>query len=48
MIRVSTGENWHELMHALSRSNHPMYDCIDSPTYKDFVANGYEPIGCGD
>ena len=25
MFRVATGENWHELMFALSRENHPFY-----------------------
>ena len=33
MLRVSTGENWHELMFSLTRSNHPMYQCIEGPTY---------------
>lgn len=47
MLRVSTGENWHELMFALGRSNSPMYECIEDPTYQDFVDNDYEPIGCG-
>lgn len=33
MIRVSTGENWHELMFSLSRRRHPLYQCIESPTW---------------
>ena len=23
------------------------YPCVESPTYEDFVANGHEPVGCG-
>ena len=41
MIRVFTGENWHEVMHAMSRTNHPFYQCIENPTYEDYVKNGH-------
>lgn len=42
MIRVSTGENWHEIMHAVSRTYHPLYQCLDSPKYM-----GGEATACG-
>jgi len=29
LIRAATGENWNELMNALSRSREPNYDCIE-------------------
>jgi len=29
MIRVSTGENWHEIMQALSRPHSELYQCIE-------------------
>ena len=48
MIRVSTGENWHEIMHAVSRSSNSLYQCIEGPTYTDYLGNGKRPIGCGD
>ena len=47
MIRVSTGENWHEIMHAVSRSYHPMYQCKESPSYQDLIDNQMRPNGCG-
>lgn len=48
LITVSTGENWPKLMIALSRTKDLDYDCIENPTYDDYVRNGYQPIGCGD
>ena len=33
MFRVATGENWHELMFALSRPRSPLYQCTENPTY---------------
>ncbi len=47
MIRVFTGENWHEVMHAMSRKNHPFYQCLESPTYEDYLKNGKQSVGCG-
>jgi len=47
LIRVSTGENWHEIMYSLSKQPSITYECISSPTYQDYVANGKEPVGCG-
>ena len=34
-------------MHDLQRVRLPNYYCIDNPTYDDYVANGYQAIGCG-
>ena len=48
MFRVSTGENWHEVMHAVSRKNHLLYKCSDTPSYQMYVENGNKAIGCGD
>lgn len=47
MTRASTGENWHEVMHAMSRPKHALYNCIPNASYKDYVKNGKEPISCG-
>lgn len=47
LIRVATGENWNEVMNALSRESSLDYPCIENPTYEDLVANGMEPVGCG-
>lgn len=48
MFRASTGENWHEVMHAVSRKNHLLYKCSDNPTYQMYVENGHKAVGCGD
>ena len=34
-------------MHAVSRQYHPFYQCINDPTYEDYIANGSVPNGCG-
>lgn len=47
MIRVSTGENWHEIMHAVSRSKNSLYLCIEDSKYQDFLANDRRPVSCG-
>lgn len=47
MIRVFTGENWQEVMHAVSRSYHPFYQCIENPSYQDYLDNERVPNGCG-
>jgi Ion transport protein len=39
LIRNLTGENWPKLMEALSRSYSPTYQCVDNPSYEDYVAN---------
>jgi hypothetical protein len=48
LIRLSTGESWTDLMHALSQQYSAMFQCIDNPSYQDYVDNKSEPIGCGD
>ena len=47
MIRIATGENWNELMDALSKSRSHDYPCIDAPTWQDFEDAGQIPQGCG-
>lgn len=34
-------------MTALSQYNSIDYNCNPNPTYEDYVANGYETVGCG-
>jgi len=47
LIRVMTGEGWPKLMEALSREYSPSYQCVYNPTYEDYRANNYVPVGCG-
>jgi len=46
-MRVMTGEAWNDLLNAISLPYSLQYQCIDNPTYEDYVNNGNEPIGCG-
>jgi hypothetical protein len=47
LIRVMTGEEWPKLMEALSREYSASYQCVQNPTYEDYRANNYNPVGCG-
>ena len=47
LIRVMTGEEWPKLMEALSREYSPSYQCVQNPTYEDYRANNFIPVGCG-
>jgi hypothetical protein len=40
MVRILTGEDWPELMQALSRSNDSTFICTENPSYTDFFKNG--------
>ena len=39
LIKCLTGEEWPELMESLSRENQIDYDCIQNPTYDDYIRN---------
>merc|ERR1712241_961413 len=47
LLRVATGENWNDLMYALGSEYSIQHQCIDRPTYADYVEAGFEPVGCG-
>lgn len=47
LLRVSTGENWHYMLHAISRQKDVEFDCILGPTYEDYKGAGNETVGCG-
>lgn len=38
LIRIATGENWHEILYALTRNYSMKYQCIEDPTYEDYKA----------
>lgn len=44
---MATGENWNDLMYALGSENTIKNQCIENPTYDDYVAAGFKPVGCG-
>ena len=47
LFRVATGENWNDVMYALGSGNTISYQCIENPTYQDYVDAGFKPVGCG-
>jgi len=47
LIRVSSGESWIDLMNALGKEKGEFNDCVENPSYEDYVAAGYNPVGCG-
>lgn len=47
LVVIMTGEGWYDIMNGLSRTNSDTFDCIERPTYQDFVDNGYKTVGCG-
>ena len=47
LIRIITGESWNYLLVSISSTYSITFQCIENPTYDDYVANGYEPVGCG-
>jgi hypothetical protein len=47
MFRLSTGEGWSDLVEIIQKDKSLGHDCIENPTYSDFVEAGMKPIGCG-
>jgi hypothetical protein len=47
LLRISTGENWHYVLSSLQNKHSILYDCVTDPTYDDYKANSYKPVGCG-
>jgi hypothetical protein len=47
MIVVMTGEGWYDVMGDLSQGKGISFNCIEDPSYQDYVDNGYKTIGCG-
>ena len=37
LIRIMTADTWHLIMHALSRGESILFQCIEDPTYEDYV-----------
>jgi hypothetical protein len=45
---VATGDTWNEIMISFAIENYPSTECIDNPTYDDYViTGGYNAVGCG-
>ena len=46
-FRMITLDGWIDVMHDMMRPNAQFFQCVDNPTYNDYVTNEHEPIGCG-
>jgi hypothetical protein len=48
MFRICTGEGWSDLVTGLLKDNSNLYhDCLENPTYYDYIAAGNKTVGCG-
>jgi len=48
LIRMATGENWNDLMDIIGQPYTISNQCVNNPTYADYVAAGNKTVGCGD
>lgn len=46
LFMMSTGDNFNSVMKALSKQYSIDYQCIENPTYEDYIRYG-KPVGCG-
>jgi hypothetical protein len=44
---VVTGDNWNNLWVAMTMQKTVQNECINSPTYEDYVKNNFQTVGCG-
>ena len=47
LFTVATGDGWDLLLQAISMKKSAINNCIENPTYQDYVDNGKQTIGCG-
>jgi hypothetical protein len=47
LFTVATADSWNYTMGSFTLSEEPWNQCKNDPSYKDYVDNGYETIGCG-
>lgn len=44
LFRASTGEGWNYIMYDAVRQHSPLFQCIENPSYEDYVESG-ETVG---
>lgn len=44
---VATGDNWDKIMKATLHNFSIDFQCVANPSYADYAANGFQPVGCG-
>jgi ABC-type Na+ efflux pump permease subunit len=47
LFTVATADTWNLTMASFTLSRAPWYDCIENPSYDDYLANGENTVGCG-
>ena len=47
LFTVATADSWNYTMACFTNTVAPWYDCMDNPTYDDYVANDMNTVGCG-
>jgi hypothetical protein len=48
LLKVITGDAWHDVQYAVSRPYSIRFQCIQEPTYDDYLRAGGHTVGCGD
>lgn len=47
LYMVLTRDKWNDIMEALSLEKSATNDCIQGPTYQDYVDHDFNAVGCG-
>ncbi len=47
LIRIATGENYHDILHSIVRTPSIKFQCIHNPSYEDYANAGNNTVGCG-
>lgn len=47
LCAVGTGDGWNDIMESAIKKYSITFQCTQSPTYDDYVANGHQTLGCG-
>ena len=43
LMLIATGDGWNDIMYGLGMDE----DCVENPTYQDYIHAGNETVGCG-
>jgi hypothetical protein len=47
LFTVATGDGWDQLLLSMSAKRSVLNDCLENPSYLDYVSNGNKTVGCG-
>jgi hypothetical protein len=46
LFTVATGDSWNYTTQSFTHGLSPFNQCVDNPTYEDYVSNGNKMVGC--